>query len=93
PLMVQRQFRALAQLRAIEAGRWLVSAANTGPSLLVSPQGVVTAQLPSGGAHTGLMAVPQIKGLTIYGRLGEWPLLVGTGTAAVAAVLAKRPPR
>jgi len=93
PLMVQRQFRALAQLRAIEAGRWLVSAANTGPSLLVSPQGVVTAQLPSGGAHTGLMAVPQIKGLTIYGRLGEWPLLVGTGTAAVAAVLARRPPR
>ena len=39
PRLLQQQFQALAQLRAIEASRWLVSAANSGPSLVVRPDG------------------------------------------------------
>ena len=80
PLLLQQQFSALAQLRAIESGRWLVSVANTGPSLVVSHQGVVQASLPPGRASTGLVAVHQRDGATAYARWGEWPLVaLGVG--------------
>lgn len=85
PLMLQRQFRALAQLRAIETGRWLVSAANTGPSLLVNPRGEVRAELPAGRAVTGVFLVPQLSQLTPYARLGDGPLL---GLTALAGAMA-----
>ncbi len=74
--MLQRQFAALAQLRAIESGRWLVSAANTGPSLLVNARGQVVAQLPAGRPSSGLFEIQQLSGLTVYDRLGEGPLLL-----------------
>jgi apolipoprotein N-acyltransferase len=83
PLLLQQQFSALAQLRAIESGRWLVSVANTGPSLVVNHQGVVQKALPPGRPSTGLVAVHQRYGPTPYARWGEWPLgliaLVGLG--------------
>ena len=76
PAMLQHQFAALAQLRAIESGRWLVSAANTGPSLLVNARGQVVAQLPAGRPSSGLFQIQQLSGLTIYDQLGEGPLLL-----------------
>ena len=87
PPMLQRQFTALAQLRAIESGRWLVSVANTGPSLLVSPRGAVVAALPAGRAVTGLFRVPQLTGLTPYARFGDGPLGGLTAAAAIGALL------
>lgn len=74
PLLLQQQFSALAQLRAIESGRWLVSVANTGPSLVVNHQGVVQKALPPGRPSTGLVALHQRFGPTPYVRWGEWPL-------------------
>ena len=83
PLLLQQQFSALAQLRAIESGRWLVSVANTGPSLVVNHQGVVQASLPSGRSSTGLVQVRQRFGTTPYARWGEWPLVaLGLGGLA-----------
>ena len=76
PLLLQRQFAALAQLRAIEAGRWLVSSANTGPSLVVDAAGAVRQQLPAGRPATALLRVQPLVGLTPYARLGELPLLL-----------------
>lgn len=88
PHALQSQFQALARLRAMESGRWLVSAANTGPSVLVSPAGRVMAALPSGRPGTGLFSVPARAGLTPYLLAGERPLLV-----AIAAGLALRAAR
>lgn len=85
PLLLQQQFTALARLRAIENGRWLVSAANTGPSLLVSPRGNLVGQLPAGRPARGLFRLQQSQALTTYTRLGEGPLL-----ALAAAGLALR---
>ena len=76
PLLLQRQFAALAQLRAIEAGRWLVSSANTGPSLVVDAAGAVRQQLPAGRPATALLQVQPLVGLTPYARLGELSLLL-----------------
>ena len=86
PLALQSQFKVLAQLRALETGRWLVSAANTGPSLLVDPSGRVAAALPLGRTGTGLFTVPASRLETPYLLAGEVPLLgllaVGGGLRA-----------
>lgn len=82
PEQLQGQFAALAQLRAIETGRWLVSSANTGPSLLVDAAGRVLEQLPAGRPATGVLTVQQRGQLTPYDRWGEGPLV---GIALLAA--------
>jgi len=87
--MLQRQFVALAQLRAIETGRAVVSAANTGPSALVDARGRVEQRLPAGRPATGLFAVPQLEALTAYDRFGEGPLLLLVALAALARALVK----
>ena len=75
PALLQGQFQALARLRAIETGRWLVSAANTGPSLLVDASGEVRQALPAGRSGSAVMTLHQRSSLTPYARWGELPLL------------------
>jgi apolipoprotein N-acyltransferase len=86
PLMLQQQFQALAQLRAIETGRWLVSAANTGPSVLVNARGQVVATLPAGRAATGVFQLPRLQQLTPYDRWGEAPLLLAVLVASMLTI-------
>ena len=83
PALLQRQFAAMAQLRALETGRWLVSAANTGPSLLINPRAQVIAALPAGAAGIGQFTVPLLQALTPYDRFGDAPLLLLALGAAV----------
>jgi apolipoprotein N-acyltransferase len=87
PPLLQRQFTALSRLRAIEAGRWLVSVANTGPSQLIDPRGRVGESLAMGVPATGVVVVPVLQGLTGYGRWGETllVLLLLLGLLATAA--------
>jgi apolipoprotein N-acyltransferase len=86
PLMLQRQFTALAQLRAIESGRWLVSAANTGPSLVVDASGQVRGRLPAGQPATALLELRPRAQITGYARWGELPLLLLALVGTIAAV-------
>jgi len=76
PAQLQRQYLALAQLRAIETGRWLLSVANTGPSAVVDAQGVVRGLLPLGAPLTAPLGLELRQGLTPYDRWGEIPLVV-----------------
>jgi apolipoprotein N-acyltransferase len=75
PVPLQQQFTALARLRAIETGRWLVSAANTGPSLAVDARGNVQAQLPPGRSGRAVVEIRRLQDQTPYVRWGEGPLL------------------
>lgn len=85
PLLLQQQFTALAQLRALENGRWLVSSANTGPSLAVDAAGRVRQRLPAGQPASGVVQVMPLAGLTAYGRWGPLPLvLLGLGGLALS---------
>jgi apolipoprotein N-acyltransferase len=72
----------LAQLRAIETGRWIVRAAATGISGIVAPDGHWQArtQLETQGVVTGTIGEPQP---TLYSRMGPWP--VGVALAALIA--------
>jgi apolipoprotein N-acyltransferase len=83
PAMLQGQFRSLAGLRAIETDRWLISSANTGPSLVVDPRGRVVEQLPAGRPIDGVLTLQHRSTVTPYVRWGEAPLL---GIAAMAAL-------
>ncbi len=95
PPLLQHQFAALSQLRAIETGRWLASAANTGPSLVVDHQGVIRQRLAAGHAATGLFALEHRTAWTPYVRWGELPLLVLAlvGGVCRAAAMKKAPHR
>ncbi len=84
PPFLQQQFQALSQLRAIEARRWLVSAANTGPSLAVAPSGELSQQLTPGKPGTLLVRIQLRDGQTPYARVGEWPLLLLGSLGATA---------
>lgn len=86
PALLQQQFSALAQLRAIETGRWLVSAANTGPSLVIDPVGRVRQQLPVAEPGTLLARIEPLNTRSGYVRWGELPLLLlaGLGLARLA---------
>ena len=84
-MCIRDRFQALAQLRAIEASRWLVSAANSGPSLVVRPDGGLGASLAPMQPGTLLVRLQLRSGGTLYGRLGEWPLvLVAAGGIAAS---------
>lgn len=76
PIQLQRQFLALAQLRAIESGRDLISVANTGPTALLRADGIAERLLPSGRAGVGRGVVGLRDASTPYARWREFPLLL-----------------
>ena len=82
----------MARLRAIETGRWLVSAANTGPSLLVDPRGVLHQQLPAERSASSVMTLHQRSALTPYDRWGELPLLALALLGGAMRLGSRRPP-
>jgi apolipoprotein N-acyltransferase len=79
---VPAQEVAAARLRAIETGRAVVQAAPTGYSALLDWTGRVVAQSGLGGASILQGTVGLRAGTTLYGRLGDGPVLA----LAVAAV-------
>lgn len=76
PSLLHQQFLALAQQRAIENGRWLVVASNTGPTALINSQGQIAAQLDPLAVTSTVWDVPLRTGLTLYSRIGDWPLMI-----------------
>jgi apolipoprotein N-acyltransferase len=90
PALLQAQFLALARLRAIETGRWLVSAANTGPSVLVDAAGRLRDRLPAGRNGSAVFSLRPRSQLTPYDRWGEAPLLMALAIALV--LILRRPP-
>ena len=76
PRLLHWQFLALAQQRAIENGRWLMVASNTGPTALINSQGQIKAQLDPTVVTSTVWDVPLGTDLTLYSRTGDWPLLI-----------------
>ena len=74
PELLQRQFLALAQLRSVETARPLLSAANTGPTAMVSAEGKVKQQLPAMQPGLLISALEPQRQLTPYVRWSERPL-------------------
>jgi apolipoprotein N-acyltransferase len=81
------QHLQIAQLRALETGRFMLQATNTGMTAVVSPQGVVNAQLPPFTTAALQAQVRGYTGLTPYARWGNRPIILAALTALAWAFL------
>ncbi|HSL58283.1 MAG TPA: apolipoprotein N-acyltransferase, partial [Acidimicrobiales bacterium] len=74
--IVQTQQVASSRLRALETGRWVLQAAPTGLSAIVTPEGEVVARSAVSEARVLQATIEQRTGQTWATRLGDRPALV-----------------
>jgi len=79
------QHLQMAQMRALEAGRWMIRATNNGITVLIDPYGQITEQIPQFEQAVLYGEVTPMQGLTPYLRWRSWPLI------AVCVLLPPRP--
>lgn len=87
------QHLQMAQMRALEAGRWMIRATNNGVTGLIDPFGRITAQVPQFERAILYGEVVPMQQLTPYLQWRSWPLAVVClllfGWALLAARIAK----
>ncbi len=71
------QHLQIAQVRAAEAGRYLLRATNTGISGIIDPQGRVVALSPQFQPHALKGAIHGFTGSTPYARWGNYLVVIG----------------
>lgn len=82
-----RQHMQMAQMRALETGRYLVRATNTGLSGFVAPDGKLISQAPMFTTTTLTDRIVPMSGMTPYAYLGDkWVLLMLTLIVLLVAV-------
>jgi len=80
------QHLQIAQMRALETGRYLVRAANDGISGVIGPDGRVLAMAPGWVATVLHASVVPMVGLPPYARVGNW-LIISLAATTLAAIL------
>jgi apolipoprotein N-acyltransferase len=91
--LAQPQHLQIARMRALETGRPMLRATNTGMTAIVAADGNVQAALPP--FTTGVLqgSVAARRGLTPYVRSGDWPFLVLATAAGLFGLGRRRPLR
>lgn len=69
---------AASRLQALEEGRYVLQAAPTGYSAVVSPSGVVSHQSALSIPTVIYATVPRLSASTLYEELGDLPVLIGS---------------
>lgn len=87
--LAQPQQLEIAQLRALENGRFMLRATNTGMTAAVRPDGVVAAVLPAFAIDALTVKVQGYTGMTPYARWGN-ALIVVIALASLLPALARR---
>lgn len=70
------QHMQIARMRAIETGRYLIRATNTGVTGFVDPKGKITSQAPMFEVATLTDEIIPRGGVTPYNRYGDLPVLI-----------------
>ena len=86
----RHQHLQIARMRALEAGRYLVRAANDGITAAIDSRGKIVAQLPQfkeGVLRTDVQPMP---GLTPYARVGNYPVVLGAFSLLAIAAWRRR---
>lgn len=88
--LAQPQHLQIARMRALETGRPMLRATNTGMTAIVTPDGTVQAALPP--FTTGVLngSIRAHGGITPYGRLGDWPAIALIALLLLAGLLRRR---
>ncbi len=84
------QHLQMAQMRALEAGRWMIRATNNGVSALIDPRGKITVTVPQFQQAVLRGSVVPMQGLTPYLRWQSWPLILLCFLCLIPAVLQRR---
>ena len=70
------QHLQMAQMRALEAGRWMIRATNNGVTALINPFGRITAEVPQFQRAVLYGEVVPMQQLTPYLQWRSWPLAI-----------------
>lgn len=70
------QHLQMAQMRALEAGRWMIRATNNGVTVLIDPFGQITERLPQFEQGTLYGEVQPMQHLTPFLQWRSWPLII-----------------
>ncbi len=80
------QHMQIARMRAMETGRFLLRAANTGISAIVSPEGKIINQAPLFETAVISGAIIPMEGMTPYARFGDRAIMSVIGLLLVALI-------
>ncbi len=70
------QHLQMAQMRALESGRWMIRATNNGVTALIDPHGQISERLPQFEQGVLYGQVTPMQGLTPYLYWRGWPMLI-----------------
>lgn len=84
------QHLQMAQMRALEAGRWMIRATNNGVSALIDPQGQISQTVPQFEQALLHGTVTPMQGLTPYLRWQSWPLILFCSLSLMLALLLRK---
>ncbi len=88
--ILQTQQVASSRLRAIETGRWVVQVAPTGFSAIISPSGEVIERSAISERRVLIADVPLRSGRTLYGIIGDLPIVAAAAATTLAALALRR---
>jgi apolipoprotein N-acyltransferase len=84
------QHLQIARMRALEAGRFEVRAANDGITAVIDPHGKIVAQAAQFEEAVLRADVQPMSGLTPYARLGNYPVVLGPAMLLAFAAWRRR---
>ena len=85
--LAQPQHLQIARMRAVETGRPMLRATNTGMTAVIAADGSIQAALPAFTQGVLKAEVRAYQGMTPYARFGNWPAI---GLIALLLVVASR---
>ncbi|HZZ94005.1 MAG TPA: apolipoprotein N-acyltransferase [Usitatibacter sp.] len=79
-----------SQMRALENGRWMVRATNTGVTAAIGPDGHVESRLPTFTRGTLIASIEPREGMTPYARTRNLPALWAAAAILLLCAAARR---
>jgi len=88
--VASKQHLQISQMRAIEAGRPMLRATNTGVTAIIDPKGRIVASAPEFTTTTVTGEIHGYQGATPYVRLGNWAFLAAAALMIALPLAAQR---